>query len=309
MVAKVKSSEVKKVVRKRNAPKDVLYFLRTCAKDGTSYKGKFKWNLEIGAKNTCPDWNPEPVCGGGLHGLLGGCGESGHLDWGDDALWVVFSSPSSVDLNGKHKVQEATICAIGDRKTATDFLVAKGFQGVHGAFYFGGNCATMTGGDDATMTGGYRATMTGGNYATMTGGNYATMTGGNSAKMTGGNFAKMTGGNGATMTGGYYANMTGGNNANMTGGNFAKMTGGNFANMTGGYRATMTGGNGATMTGGNGATMTGGRYAKMTGGDNAMLVFQYWDGRWRNVTVYVGENGIEPNVAYKLNDKHQVVKA
>jgi hypothetical protein len=31
--------------------------------------------------------------------------------------------------------------------------------------------------------------------------------------------------------------------------------------------------------------------------------------RYREVIGYVGENGIEPNVAYKLNDQHEFVKA
>ena len=248
-----KRNPAKSRTKKVSEPEKLLYFLRTCAKDGSSYKGSFQWDLRIGAVNTAHDWDPAAECGKGLHGLLGGQGDSTMLDWSEDAVWVVFSSPSSVDLNGKHKVQNATVCAVGDRKTATDFLLSLGFQGVHGCF--------MVGGDRANMTGGYRA------------------------------------------------NMTGGDRANMTGGNYAKMTGGIDATMTGGIGATMTGGDRANMTGGDRANMTGGNDAKMTGGIGAMLVFQYHDSRWRSVVAYVGENGILPNVAYKLNENHEVVKA
>ena len=86
------------------------------------------------------------------------------------------------------------------------------------------------------------------------------------------------------------------------GGALSVLTGGDCAKMTGGYSATMTGGYSATMTGGYYATMTGGYYATMH--------FQYYDGkRNRTVIAYVGEDGIEPNVAYRLNADHKIVKA
>jgi hypothetical protein len=35
-----------------------------------------------------------------------------------------------------------------------------------------------------------------------------------------------------------------------------------------------------------------------------------WDGqRYREVIGYIGENGLEPNMPYKLNDQHEFVKA
>ena len=47
------------------------YAIRTTDKDGRSHGG-FMWPQTIGAIVTAPDWNSEPVCGGGLHGLLDG---------------------------------------------------------------------------------------------------------------------------------------------------------------------------------------------------------------------------------------------
>ncbi len=32
-------------------------------------------------------------------------------------------------------------------------------------------------------------------------------------------------------------------------------------------------------------------------------------GRYRTAVAYVGENGIEPNVPYRLNDQHEFVRA
>ena len=56
--------------------------LRKCWKDGSSRNG-FKYG-QVGEKVVCPDWNPEPKCGNGLHGLKEGNGDwellEGH-DW------------------------------------------------------------------------------------------------------------------------------------------------------------------------------------------------------------------------------------
>ena len=81
----------------------------------------------------------------------------------------------------------------------------------------------------------------------------------------------------------------------------AKVTGGNYATVTGGYGATVTGGYGAKVTGGDGATVTGGDGATVTGGDDATVCARWWDGtRYRIAVGYVGEDGIEPNVAYRV---------
>ena len=97
-----------------------------------------------------------------------------------------------------------------------------------------------------------------------------------------------------------------GENGVLQGGALSVLTGGNHATMTGGNSATITGGDSATMTGGNSATMTGGNYATMTGGNSAIMHFTYFDGkRTRTVIAYVGEDGIKPNVAYKLDANHK----
>src|SRR5437660_6609964 len=46
------------------------------SKDGRSYGG-FVWN-DVGIWTDAPDWNPEPVCGGGLHGQGPGGWGYGH---------------------------------------------------------------------------------------------------------------------------------------------------------------------------------------------------------------------------------------
>ena len=124
------------------------HFLRTCDRNGKSYGG-FQWDLAIGATNIAPDWEPVAACGKGLHGLLGGRGsECGCLNWSDDSIWVVFTSPFSIDLIDKHKVQEATICYAGSRQGATGYLMDLGYVGVHGSFAIAD--------DNGTAISGYR---------------------------------------------------------------------------------------------------------------------------------------------------------
>lgn len=66
---------------------------------------------------------------------------------------------------------------------------------------------------------------------------------------------------------------------------------------------------GATMAGGHRATITGGCGATMTGGDGATMCFQWYDGKRTRITVgYVGEDGIEANVAYRCDEAGKLVR-
>ena len=165
------------------------YFLRTTDKDGKSHGG-FQWPLEVGAIVTAPDWNSQPVCGYGLHGLLNGEQNAGLLDWSPDALWWVVGVPDDatvVDLGGKCKFESCTVVAFGDRKDVTDALryLAPG-AAVHGSSVstgnYGtstsGNYGTSTSGDYGTSTSGFRGTSTSGDYGTSTSGYKGTSTSG-----------------------------------------------------------------------------------------------------------------------------------
>ena len=68
----------------------------------------------------------------------------------------------------------------------------------------------------------------------------------------------------------------------------------------------------STVIGGDDSTVTGGESSTVSGGEKALLTLQYWDSktnRVRQVTAYVGENGIEAGKAYKLDENHQFVLA
>jgi hypothetical protein len=189
-------------------PTKYVYVLRTCNKDLSSHKG-FAWKPKGEVK--APDWDAKPECGHGLHGLLWGDGNAGLLDWSPGAAWLVckVAAKDIVDIDGKVKFPKCKVVFCGDRKGATDYIIACGADPskVVGAFLTGGDGATLTGGDGATLTGGDGATLTGGDWATLTGGYRATLTGGYGATLTGGDWATLTGGYGATLTGGDWATL------------------------------------------------------------------------------------------------------
>ena len=98
-----------------------MLFLRTTDKDGRAHGG-FQWPLEVGAEVIAPDWDPKPACGGGLHGLLDGLGESMHLSFDADAIWWIVEADETVDLGGKHKFPRCKVVAFGPRHEVTAHL-------------------------------------------------------------------------------------------------------------------------------------------------------------------------------------------
>jgi hypothetical protein len=76
------------------AVEEFVLIIRTCKADGTSYNG-FKWP-ESGLVE-CPDWDPKPECGNGLHGLMWGDGDWSLINNANDAKWqVVKVSPADI---------------------------------------------------------------------------------------------------------------------------------------------------------------------------------------------------------------------
>ena len=144
---------------------ETRYILRTCCPSGESHGG-FVWPLTIGAVVSAPDWNNLPVCGGGLHGLLGGVGDGDLLNWDTDAVWVVAEVPADagvVDLDGKVKVEKCVVAHVGDMASCAAFLVDRGCDGpIVGR--------TATAGDEGTAMAGYEGTAMAGYGGTATAG-------------------------------------------------------------------------------------------------------------------------------------------
>ena len=176
-------------------------------------RGGFRWP-ESGPVSA-PDWDPEPRCGGGLHGLLWGCGDGVLLDWSPDAKWLVVEvADRIVDLGGKVKFPRGCVVYCGDRKSATDYLLAHSptdratavvgafvtadYRGTATAGYHGtataGNCGTATAGYHGTATAGYHGTATAGDRGTATAGDRGTATAGDCGTATAGDDGTATAG-------------------------------------------------------------------------------------------------------------------
>ena len=90
----------------------------------------------------------------------------------------------------------------------------------------------------------------------------------------------------------------------------AGCTGVHFGTATAGDGGTAAAGYGGTATAGDRGTATAGDGGTATAGDRGVLAIYRWNGeRWKMTCTEVGENGIEPNVAYRLDEDGNFVKA
>jgi hypothetical protein len=233
------------------------YILKTANQDGSTHGG-FKWNLEVGAVITAPDWEPTLKCGNGLHGWLNGLGD-GTIGYAqkEDAKWLVLETEGEViEFEGKCKFESCTILHVGDRLSATAFLRS-----------LVPNVAGMIG---ESIVAGDRASAAVGDYGTATTGNYGTATAGEWGTATAGDYGTATAGEYGTATAGEYG----------------------------------------TATAGEGGTATAGEYGTATAGEYGIINIKYWDeSRSRLKIGYIGEDGLEPNTPYKLNENFNFVKS
>jgi hypothetical protein len=98
---------------------------------------------------------------------------------------------------------------------------------------------------------------------------------------------------------------------------FGTATAGYFGTATAGYSGTATAGDFGTATAGYSGTATAGYFGTATAGDSGTATagefgcvsIRYWDGhRYRMTIGYTGEDGLEPNVRYRLDENHKLVK-
>jgi hypothetical protein len=252
--------------------RQITYMLRTCKADGTAYGG-FQWPKS--GPVTCPDWNPSPVCGRGLHGLLMGEGDGSMLDWSVGSVWIVAEvfADEVVNIYKKIKVPSAVVVYYGDRGGAIELLMAKG-----------GNPSTMQAGIAGTPGTSGAASATGERgAASATGERGAASATGESGA------ASATGERGAASATGERgaASATGTSGA-------ASATGWSGAASATGWRGA------ASATGESGYAFS---TLNVAAGSHGTIISRWWDGaasRWRYVVGYVGE-GIDPYFWYSLD--------
>ena len=265
------------------------YVLKTTKKDGTTYNG-FKWPTEVGAKVTAPDWKPTNGCGNGLHGWLNGKGDGtiGHIK-DEGCLWMVLETDSYIDLVDKVKFESCTILHVGDRLSATKFLrnlVPDATRMIGESIEVGGN-------EDSIV----------GDYGTATAGDYGTATAGYRGTATAGDRGTATAGYEGTATAGYRGTATAGYRGKATAGNFGTATAGDRGTATAGDWGTATAGNGGKATAGYEGIATAGYEGTAIAGEKGIVQITYESGgRWRLLTGYIGEDGLEPNTPYKVRN-------
>ena len=163
-------------------------YLRSVNAQRQSYGG-FQWPSEVGAVVIAPDWNPEPVCGGGLHGLLWGQGDTNLLCLDVDTIFqVVEYEGEAIDIGGKYKFPSCTLVFEGTREKAAEYLAECAPRDVAIPFLL------ATAGDYGTATAGYRGTATAGNRGTATAGHGGTATAGHGGTATAGHGGTATAG-------------------------------------------------------------------------------------------------------------------
>ena len=252
-----------------------MLILRTADADLRSNNGRFQYPASGPVE--APDWSPKPTCGGGLHGLRDGVGSGDLLDAAADAVWQVLDAPDDgpcVDLVGKVKVPRAVVAYSGDRAGALAYLDASGCQDRPVVF------ATRTAGDRGTATAGYRGTATAGHGGTATAGHWG------------------------TATAGHWGTARAGHRGTATAGHRGTATAGDGGTATAGRRGTATAGHGGTATAGDEGTATAGDRGTATAGDRGILIItRCVGGVYGRSVAFVGLAGIEPDVAYRLDDE------
>jgi hypothetical protein len=175
---------------KKPTKRDTVLLMRTTGPNGESHGG-FVWPLKVGAKVAAKDWSREPVCGGGLHGLLWGQGDGGLLNRNADAKWLLVEADRKdvVEIDGaKAKCRACVVRYVGDKAGAVAFMVAHAPESssVLGAARAVGDNRAAVVGDSGQATAGDSGQATAGYSGQATAGDSGQATAGDSGQATAG---------------------------------------------------------------------------------------------------------------------------
>ena len=187
------------------------YVLKVVRSNMTTGNG-FKWG-GVGETTVAPDWDPTPVCGGGLHGWLNGVGYTGcqSISDSEEALWLALEVEGEVvDLDRKVKFERAKTLFVGKMSEAAAVVAAHaGERGaVIGIVRSAGDESTVSGGDWSTVSGGDESTVSGGDWSTVSGGDESTVSGGDESTVSGREGSTVSGGPGSVLQLAYWDSRT-----------------------------------------------------------------------------------------------------
>ncbi|WP_208635661.1 hypothetical protein [Caballeronia pedi] len=252
----------------------------------------FVWP-DVGETAQALDWAPTRRCGGGLHGWLYGHGNyyarsdhHGHWPLDSTTKWLVVEVQTDdiIVLDGKCKFSRGEVVFVGGMKEATDFLIVHEPRALSGPVIG----AHLTVGQGQTATVGALGSATTGDYGAATAGDFGSAYAGNHGNAVAG----MRG----TATVGFKGSATAGDYGFVTAGDFSQARVGDFA------RATV--GDGGTAISGLSSIAESGLAGTAAAGESGQIRIRYWDPityRYRTKVGYVGEDGLQPNVLYKLD--------
>jgi hypothetical protein len=158
-----------------------------------------------------------------------------------------------------------------------------------------GICKTINVGDNRIAIVGYGGTATAGDNGTATAGDNGTAKAGERGTAKAGKYGTATAGDNGTAMAGYCGTAKAGEYGT------AKV--GEYGTATAGYHGTATAGLFGTATVGNYGTATAGSGGTAMAGNNGTIIIKWYDCKLlRKAIGYIGEDGIEANVPYKVKN-------
>lgn len=250
------------------------YFVRSCYRNEAGQlvspspeANGFIWPEEVGSVVYCPDWDSARRCGGGLHGLRPGDYCPGKWAEGPNAVWMVcsYDPRTAVDLNGKIKVSSCIIEYVVDESDGARVKVPSWLRerGVTEPIYRSDVTAAA---DYGVAVAGAEGTALAGSYGHAVVIRY-----------------------GGKATAGYYGRA------------ITDLDGVSQAGLLG---TAIAGSYGTAIVGAKGTAIAGMGGKAQAGPEGIIQIYNLKPNyrEWHLVTGYIGENGLEPNTLYQLND-------
>lgn len=228
-----------------------------------------------------------------LQGLLWGEGNGDFLDWSDKATWQVLSFEDGTQIDiGRDKIgiPQGDLVFSGDQKSAIEYILSHGgnSKNIVGKVVSVGDADTATAGDWGRATAGNRG-----------------------VAMAGYKGRSNTGINGIAVSG-YQGISVAGEGGNATAGGYGVAEAGDYGIAVAEDGGKAIAGYGGTALVGSGGIATVGFQGTATADIGGTIIIRWFDAntsRYRISTGYIGENGFEPNVPYKCNEKGEFVRA
>jgi hypothetical protein len=255
--------------------------LRCCGQQGESFDN-FRWPLRVGAQVEAPDWDPDFARhrGHGLSGWLYGEGNAkkANREHLHEGLWLVVEAARHevIVIDGECKFPRATVRFVGSKQDAAAYLIANEpnarDRSVIGSVVHCGDFGKASAGYTGEAIAGYGGTAIAGDWGIATADAYGRAVTGDFGNATAGDF-------GAAVVG-----------------DFGTACAGKFGIATAEWHSTATAG----------------IFGAVSAGHQGTLQIYWYDHqheRCRIAVAYVGENGIEPNKVYRLDNEQRFIEA